>query len=255
MNETYDKVQILNMDILSLTSDELLKSLNKGILFTINVDHYIKLQNDLDFYDCYKAADWVVCDSRIIFLMAKFLRRPLLEVIPGSSFFSKFYLYHKSNPDIKIFLLGAEEGVAIKAMNNINAKVENNMVVGAHSPTFGFEKNENECFDIIKIIKGSGANVLVVGLGAPKQEKWIAKYKQYLPNINLFMALGATIDFEAGNLKRAPKWVQRFSLEWMYRLIREPGRLWKRYLVDDVAIFPLILKQKFGRYNNPFKLK
>lgn len=121
-------------------------------------------------------------------------------------------MYHKDDPDCRIFLLGAKEGIAAKAMERINEKVGRQIVVGAHSPSFGFEKNEQECMDIIDIVNKSGANVLLVGVGAPKQEKLIMKYRDKMPDIKLFMALGATIDFEAGTLKRAPVIWQK--LEW-----------------------------------------
>jgi len=102
------------------------------------------------------------------------------------------------------------------------------------------------------MINQTNANVLVVGVGAPKQEKWINEYKKSLPKIKNFMALGATIDFEAGIIRRAPYILQKYGLEWMFRLINEPRRLWKRYLIDDLPFIILILKQKMKKYNNPF---
>lgn len=89
-------------------------------------------------------------------------------------------------------------------MERINQKVGRNIVVGAHSPSYGFEKKPEECEKLVHIINESGANVLLVGVGAPKQEKWIMKYRNRMPRIDIFMGLGATIDFEAGTLKRAP---------------------------------------------------
>jgi exopolysaccharide biosynthesis WecB/TagA/CpsF family protein len=81
-------------------------------------------------------------------------------------------------------------------------------------------------------------------VGAPKQEKWIHKYKAQLPNIKIFLAIGATIDFEAGNKKRAPKWVSESGLEWLHRLFSEPKRLWRRYLIGGPLFCWLVLKQK-----------
>ena len=109
-----------------------------------------------------------------------------------------------------------------------------------------------EINDIISKINESGANVLVVGVGAPKQENWIVKYREKLTSIKIFMALGATIDFEAGTVNRAPIVFQKLALEWLYRIIKEPKRLWKRYLIDDMPFFWLVLKQKLKRYENPF---
>ncbi len=244
---------ILNIKLNNVNLEQLLQSFTEGILFTPNVDHLVKLQQDADFYNCYQQANWVICDSNIVQLGLKFLGNPVKAVIPGSSFFPAYYHYHQTNTAVKIFLLGAKPGVAHKAMEIINAKVQRTMVVDTFSPAFGFENNPQQNQEIIDRINRSGATILVVGLGAPKQEKWIIRYKDQLPQIKSFMALGATLDFEAGNIRRAPKLFQKLALEWLYRLIKEPGRLWKRYLVDDVPFFWLLLKQKSNRYRNPFE--
>lgn len=242
----------MNIDILSLTQQELLKRLDKGVLITPNVDHLVKLQNDREFYNVYQQAEWVVCDSKILYLLTKLLKSPLPEAIPGSSFFTSYYMHHKEDTNCRIFLLGAKEGVAKKAMERINKKVGREIVVGAHSPSFGFEKNEDECSKLVEIVNNSGANILLVGVGAPKQEKWIMKYRQQMPDVKLFMALGATIDFEAGTLHRAPLIWQKVGMEWLYRVIKEPKRLFKRYFVDDMQFFYFFAKQLLGIYKNPF---
>lgn len=244
--------RILNVNILVLTRQELLERLDKGVLVTPNVDHLVKLQRDREFYDVYKKAEWVVCDSKILYLLSKLLKRPLPEAIPGSSFFTSYYMYHKDDQNCRIFLLGAKEGIAAKAMQRINEKVGRKIVVGAHSPSFGFEKNEEECEELIDIVNKSGANVLLVGVGAPKQEKWIMKYRDRMPGVDLFMALGATIDFEAGTLKRAPAFWQKIGMEWLYRCMKEPKRLFKRYFVDDMQFFYYFTKQLLGVYEDPF---
>ena len=171
--------------------------------------------------------------------------------IPGSSFFTAFYEYHRDDANCKIFLLGAAEGIAKKEMERINEKVGRQIVVGAHSPSYGFEKREDECEELIRIVNESGANVLLVGVGAPKREKWIMKYRDRMPCVDIFMALGATIDFEAGTLKRAPKVWQTLGLEWLYRALKEPKRLMKRYFVDDMKFFWYFGKQMLGCYKNP----
>lgn len=244
--------RILNIDILSLTQKELLEQLDKGVLVTPNVDHLVKLQSDKEFYEVYQQAEWVVCDSKILYLLSKLLKHTLPEAIPGSSFFTSYYMYHKNDPNCRIFLLGAREGIAKKAMERINKKVGREIVIGAYSPSFGFEKSEDECSKLVEIVNHSGANVLLVGVGAPKQEKWIMKYRQQMPGVKLFMALGATIDFEAGTLQRAPLMWQKIGMEWLYRVIKEPKRLFKRYFVDDMQFFYFFAKQMLGIYKNPF---
>ena len=246
-----NRVKILNISIDNLSQSELLKKLNSGIVFTPNVDHLMKLQDDVDFLKAYDSASYKLCDSKILFYISRILGTPLKEKISGSDLFPAFYEYHKNNEDIKIFLLGAREGVALEAQKKINSKIGRPIIVGAHSPSFGFEKDEEECSKMIELINQSGATVLAVGVGAPKQEKFICKYKDKLPNIKIFLAIGATIDFEAGNIKRAPKWVSEAGLEWLYRLLSEPKRLWKRYLVHGPSFFWLIFKQKFNLYVEP----
>ncbi|NES94877.1 MAG: WecB/TagA/CpsF family glycosyltransferase [Desertifilum sp. SIO1I2] len=246
-------VRILNVSINNLSTKELLAQLKTGVVFTPNVDHLVKLQKDSEFVKVYQTADYRVCDSKILYYVSRFLGCPVKEKISGSDLFPAFYEYHRDNEEMKIFLLGGKEGVAKRAQANINAKIGREMVIGAHSPSFGFEKNEAECDEIIDIINRSGATVLGVGVGAPKQEKWIAKYKHRMPNVKIFLAIGATIDFEAGNIKRAPKWMSEVGMEWLYRLVSEPARLWKRYLVEDTRFFWLVLKQKMNLYQVPYE--
>ncbi|MEO0687677.1 MAG: WecB/TagA/CpsF family glycosyltransferase, partial [Cyanobacteria bacterium J06649_11] len=84
------------------------------------------------------------------------------------------------------------------------------------------------------------------------QEMWIAKHRKYLPKVKIFLAIGATINFEAGSIKRSPQWMSEVGLEWLYRLSSEPRRLWKRYLMDAIPFFYLVCKQRFQLYKNPW---
>lgn len=245
-------VRILNANLLSVTRTELLKVLKRGVLITPNLDHLVKLQHDREFYELYHKTEWVVCDSKILYLCSFLLKNRLPEAIPGSSFFTAFYQYHKDDPDCRIFLLGAMDGVAQKAMARINEAVGREMVVGAMSPSLGFENKEAENELICRTVNSSGANVVLVGVGAPKQEKWIFRHKDRMPGVSLWMALGATIDFEAGNIKRAPKVFQVLAMEWFYRFLKEPRRMFRRYFVDDMKFFWYFGKQLLGKYENPF---
>ena len=110
------------------------------------------------------------------------------------------------------------------------------------------KKNDVECQKTVDLINQSGATVLAIGVGAPKQEKWIDLYRNQLKNIRIFLPIGATIDFEAGWVNRAPKWMSEIGLEWLYRLLSEPKRLWKRYLIDSLPFFWLVLQQKLNAY-------
>ena len=145
------------------------------------------------------------------------------------------------------------DGVAQQAMEKINRKVGRQIVVGACSPSYGFDEKPEENEEIVRMINASGANVVPVCVGCPKQEKWIYAHKEQMPRVKIWMALGATIDFEAGNVKRAPKIWQKMYLEWFYRFCKEPRRLFKRYFVDDMKFFWYFGKQLLGVYRNPFE--
>ncbi|WP_442946985.1 WecB/TagA/CpsF family glycosyltransferase [Nostoc sp. UHCC 0870] len=245
--------KVLNVAINNITMMELLQKLEYGgVVFTPNVNHIMQLQKKQQFYSVYQKADYIVCDSKIVLYASHFLNNPVKEKIAGSDLFPAFCNYYRHNENIKIFLLGSQSEVVKTAQRKINARIGRNIVVAAHSPSFGFEKNEQECEEIINLINASEATVLAIGVGAPKQEIWIAKYKQQLKKIKIFLAIGATIDFEAGYVKRSPRWMSEVGLEWLYRLISEPKRLWKRYVFDAIPFLLLILQQRLNLYSNPW---
>jgi exopolysaccharide biosynthesis WecB/TagA/CpsF family protein len=245
------QIDILNVSIDNMSMHELLDQLHNGVVLTPNVDHVMKLQKDPDFLRAYALADYRVCDSQVLMYASKFLGTPFKEKVSGSDLFPRFCEFHQYNDGITVFLLGGAKGVAAQAKNNINERLDREIVIGAHSPSFGFEKDEQECLEIVEMINQSKATVLAVGVGAPKQEKWIYKYKHKLPHVKIFMAVGATLDFEAGVLKRSPKWMSDLGIEWLFRIYCDPQRLWKRYLVEDLPFFWLLLQQKFGLYTPP----
>lgn len=238
-------VNILDVEIDNLSRKELLDCLadRGGVVVTPNVDHLMKLQHDQEFREVYEAVDYRVCDSKILMYAAQFLGTPLQDKISGSDLLPWFCDYNRDNPDVKIYLLGAAPGVAKLAQQRINERIGREIVVEAHSPSFGFEKDPNECEAIIERIQASEANVLVVGVGAPKQEKWIVQHREKLTSIKTFLAVGAAIDFEAGNKPRSPEFVTELGLEWLYRTMSEPKRLWHRYLIEDMPFFNLLFQQ------------
>ena len=247
-----DIIRVLNVDILNITKQALLRHLERGVVFTPNVDHLVRLQKDKAFYEAYQQADWVVCDSVILRRLSRLLKHCIVESIPGSTFFREFCEFHRQDGDCRLFILGGKEGVAQQAMTNINQRIGRSIVVGAYSPSFHFVDDEQESKELVRMINGSGATVLVVCATSPKQEIWIARYKHLLHSVKIFMALGATVDFEAGAVRRCPLWIQRFGMEWFWRFSQEPRRLFKRYWLDDPKFFWYLGKQLAGTYKNPF---
>jgi len=154
---------------------------------------------------------------------------------------------------VKVFLLGAGPGIAQTARERINARCGREVVIGAHSPSMTFVSDEAEIAAVIQQINASGANALIVGLGAPKQEIWMVKYRHQMPGVKVFMGVGATIDYEAGAVARAPRWMTRIGLEWVYRITTEPRRYWRRYL-RDMEFFWLVLLDGIGMYKSPLPM-
>ena len=248
------KVNILNIDIANYTFQEFLENLQEGVVFTPNVDHIMKLQKDKSFYEVYSKAEHLVCDSRIVQATSKWVsKEKIRDQIAGSDFFPAFCQFHRNNTDnIKVFLLGGTEESVVMAQDNINEKAGSQVIIGGYSPPFGFEKNETETQKMIDMVNESEATVVAVGVGAPKQEKWIMQHKHRMPGVKIFFAIGATIDFQAGFVKRSPKWITAIGMEWLYRMAQEPKRLFKRYIIDDMPFFLLLIKQRFGLYQNPW---
>ena len=143
----------------------------------------------------------------------------------------------------KLFFLGATEGVAAKAAENLSNKFKGLQVVGTYSPPFGFENNQIEMDKIKSMIKESKPDILIVGLGCPKQEKFMYHHCKEL-GVPISFGLGASLDFEAGNIKRAPRWMADHGLEWLFRITQDPKRMAKRYLINDRIILKLAIKYK-----------
>jgi len=211
---------------------------------TPNVDHIVQLQKNADLKKVYKDAALVLADGMPLLWAAKFLGTPLKEKISGSDLFPKLCEV-AARKGYKLFFCGGREGAADAAKAVLEQKNLGLNVVGTYCPPFGFENDEEENNKIIAMIKDSKPDILFVGLGAPKQEKWIHKYKEKY-QVPVSIGIGVSFEFIAGMVKRAPVWMQKAGLEWFWRLMMEPGRLWKRYLIDDMQFFGLVFKQKMG---------
>lgn len=241
------RIKFLNTEVDNLTMNEAVQKIEQLILnkkpsyvVTPNVDHIVKLESDKEFQEVYKEADLILTDGMPLIWISKLKKNPIKEKVSGSDLFPEVCKL-AAYKGYKVFLLGAAEGVAAKAAENLKEKYKGLNVVGTYSPSYGFEKKEHEIQEIIKMINEVKPDILAVGLGAPKQEKFLYNYRKQL-NVPISLAIGASIDFEAGNIERAPEWMQHSGLEWFYRLCKEPKRMFKRYLVDDIKIFKLVFK-------------
>lgn len=247
---TWPRSRLLNVWVDNLSMEQLMEKLDEGVVFTLNPDHLYHLQRNRDFYDAYRRADFITSDSKYVYWGLGWIGRRIQEKVSGSDVVPAYCHHHRNNPAVRVFLLGAAPGVAQQAMNRINAREGREVVVGAHSPSMNFVNDEAEIAEVIQLINASAATCLIVGLGAPKQEIWIMRFRDAMPKVKVYMGVGATIDYEAGAVRRAPRWMTRSGLEWAYRLTTEPRRYWRRYS-RDLEYFWLLFQDGLGRYRSP----
>lgn len=243
-----EKVKIGKAVINNVTQGEALMRIKKmvengekGYVVTPNLDHIVKLEKDPEFLRCYENASLVLADGNPLIWASKVLKEPLKDLVTGSDLFPAV-CRQAAEDGHKVFFLGGLEGVAEKAAGNLNKKNPNLKVVGTYSPPFGFEKDEKENEKIIHLINKEQPHILFVGVGAPKQEKWMCHNMDKL-EVNVALGIGASFDFEAGTIKRAPKVVRKTSMEWFWRFSHEPKRLFRRYFIDSAKFLPIIRNQ------------
>ncbi len=207
---------------------------------TPNSDHLVMLEDNSEFREVYSKAMLTVADGMPVVWASKLLGHPIKERVTGAELMP-LLCERASRTAHKVYLLGAGEGVAEIAKAKLEQAYPGLVVAGCYAPPFGFEKDPAENQRIIDRIKASGADIVFVGLGAPKQELWIYRNRERFTH-GLFLGIGAAIDFCAGKVSRAPLWMQKTGTEWVYRLIQEPGRLAKRY-AKDTRVLWIIARQ------------
>lgn len=243
------RIKFMNTNIDNLTMaetlheiDKLIQKKNCSYVVTPNVDHIVRLEKDEELQKVYKNASLILTDGKPLIWISKWYKTPIKEKISGSDLFPRVCQL-AANKNYTMYLLGAAEGVADTAARNLMKKYPGLNIVGTYSPPFGLEKNEQEMNKIKTQIQEVHPDILIVGLGCPKQEKFMYYHCKEL-GVPISFGLGASIDFEAGNIKRAPKWMSNHGLEWLYRFSKEPKRLFKRYFVDDLKIIQVARKYR-----------
>jgi N-acetylglucosaminyldiphosphoundecaprenol N-acetyl-beta-D-mannosaminyltransferase len=170
---------------------------------------------------------------------SRLLGQPLPERVTGADLVPSLFDASDASRPLTVFLLGAMPGVADRAAKNIEAHWPHVKVTGTYSPPFGFERDARENERILEMIAEASPDVLVLGVGAPKQELWIHEHRDRVA-ARVALCVGATIDFLADEKPRAPQWMQQTGLEWCYRLASEPRRLVGRY-ARDAWLFPQLV--------------
>ena len=236
-------VNNVNMDEAIQAIEDMIASEKKSYIVAINVDVVMKIENDSYLKEITDKADMVLVDGKPLEWIAKWHKRPIKAKISGSDLVP-ILCKRAAEKGYSIFIIGGKEGIAEKAKQNLERDLPGIRIVGTYAPAFGFEKDEKELNRINEMISSAHPDILIACFGCPKQEKWIyeniSKY-----DAKVSVCAGATVDFLAGNVNRAPRWMSEHGLEWFYRFLQEPKRMFKRYFVDDVKIVKLIVK--YGR--------
>lgn len=246
------RIKFLNTYIDNLTFDEAKNCVDKLIqqpgyhyVVTPNTDIIVKMNNDDELKKICENADLILTDGQILVKLSKKYGEAIKERVCMTDFvWDVFNLAIQRK--YKIFLLGGKEETLEKAVFNVKNKMPNLDIVDYYSPSLGFENDERLLMETNDRIKKSGADILLVFLGCPKQEKFIANNKN-IYQVPISFTMGGCVDFLAGDVKRAPIWMQNVGLEWFYRFMQEPKRMFKRYFLDDMKIFALA--RKYGKYN------
>ena len=208
-------------------------------VFFLNAHCFNVAQKNPDYHHALNQADLVLNDGIGLEIASRFTSFRFKDNLNGTDLIPKILKLATLNKK-RIFLLGGEEGVAARAAEKIREQNPDAEIAGYHSGFFSVEQEKV----LIENINSSGTHVLVIGMGVPKQELWAHQNKELLKGVQVIIAGGAILDFISGNIKRAPLWMRKMQMEWMFRLLLEPRRMWKRYTVGNLMFFYHILRLK-----------
>jgi len=241
---TMKKINICGVNFSNISSIELgsiLKEKLQGVpenyfIVTPNVDFIVRANSDTKFRNVLNNSDLSLCDSAIGRVAAILLKNRIKEKITGSDLLKiiSSNLERKTN----CFVLGATEEIVKIFSYKLEQLYHNVKIAGFNHGYFGEDKDKR----IINMINSANPDILIIGMGSPKQELWVDKNKRFL-KVKIIMCVGGVLDVMAGKTRRAPVWIQKICLEWLWRLMQDPKRLWKRYLVHDMKFFYLLLQE------------
>jgi N-acetylglucosaminyldiphosphoundecaprenol N-acetyl-beta-D-mannosaminyltransferase len=233
------RIRMLGMPISAVTEAQavgyVIASLGAGRggwVITPNLDQLRLYRKDVKLRAMYEASELVVADGMPIIWASQLQRTPLPERVAGSSMIVTLTAA-AAVAGRSVFFLGGNPCAAERAAAELSERNPGLKVAGTYCPAFGFEKDLAEMERIRAMLAAAAPDIVYVGLGFPKQERLIEQLRSTLPQA-WFLGIGISFSFVAGEVKRAPRWMQRLGLEWVHRMAQEPGRLLKRYLVHGV---------------------
>jgi N-acetylglucosaminyldiphosphoundecaprenol N-acetyl-beta-D-mannosaminyltransferase len=219
---------------------EMIGSRRAHYVVTANVDFLVQARHDVELRRILLAADLVLCDGAPLVWASRWLGNPLPERVAGADV-APLLIEAAARNGHRLFLLGAQQGVAAEAAARLRQQYPQLVIAGHYSPPFGTLLTMDFA-EISRRVRAANPDLVLVSFGCPKQEKWIAKHYQQL-GVPVMIGVGATLDFIAGRIKRAPALMQRTGTECFYRLAQEPRRLFGRYAGDFIHFVPAITRQ------------
>lgn len=225
------------------------KRRERAMVVTPNIDHIVQFETDNEAREIFQNAQFIVADGMPLVWLSRIIskNRSLPERINGTNLMFKLCEV-APRQGISVAFVGGRIGAAEMAGKAMIKKIPGLNVVTTYCPPFGFESNADETSKLVLLINQWKPDILFLGVGTPKQEKWAAKNRDSL-NVGAILCIGASIEFAAGLVLRAPVWMQNIGLEWLWRLLMEPRRLWRRYLIQDMKFLGLAAREIWSKLN------
>jgi N-acetylglucosaminyldiphosphoundecaprenol N-acetyl-beta-D-mannosaminyltransferase len=243
------KVTLFNTPIDALSLNDTVTLIDNAIReqkqlhhIAVNVAKIVHMQTDKQLYESVVSADVINADGLPLVWVSRLFGDPIPERVTGVDLMQSL-VQLASEKNYKIFFFGAKEEVVSKVVQLYSDRYSPNIIAGFRN---GYFKESDESI-IANQIAESGANILFVAITSPKKENFLFRQKEVLKKVNFVMGVGGSFDVVAGVVKRAPDWMQRMGLEWFYRIIQEPERMWKRYLVTNTLFIYYLIRELFKR--------
>ncbi len=249
MNTSSRKIDFLGIPLDAITMQETIDLIDAAIQggekinhVVINAGKVVAMQNNRELRESVVTCDLINADGQSIVWAARFLGHPVPERVAGVDLMHNLVAL-AARKGYSCYFFGAREEVVTRVVEIYRDQFGEDVVAGYRNGYFKKEEEE----DIARAIARSGASILFVAMPSPHKENYMYRYRDILDNVNFNMGVGGSFDVVAGATKRAPRWMQKIGMEWFFRFIQEPGRMWKRYLVGNTQFIILILKERFRK--------
>jgi N-acetylglucosaminyldiphosphoundecaprenol N-acetyl-beta-D-mannosaminyltransferase len=215
---------------------------------TPNAQHVVLLESDAGLREAYAHAELVVADGASLLLASRLLGEKLRERIAGVDLLEQL-CGKAAELGLRVFLLGGRPGSAQLTAQMLKRRFPALVLAGTCCPPLGFERDERQLQAIRDLIRRTQPDLVFVALGASKQESWMHRHGRR-SGAPVLIGVGGSFEIVGGVLRRAPRFLQRLGCEWLYRLLLEPRRLWKRYLIGNCRFLGIVLRQAAGRHRS-----